>query len=506
LGAKGCFEFGTISWLKEWACSREYGLGTKLPFDERYLIESLSDSTIYMAYYTFAHILQNGNLQGDVKNGPVKPVDLTKSVWDYIFVDGPYPEDSKIEKTILNKMKHEFLYWYGVDLRTSGKDLIQNHLTMFLYNHAAIFPQKNMPKAIFANGHVLVDGEKMSKSKGNFLLLGQTIKDYSCDATRIALADAGDGLEDANFLRQTADDSIVRLTNYLTWVQEMLDTKLRTDGDTFADKSFEHRMRQAIHHAKDAYANMKFRDALRFAWYDFQTCKDDYKVDCDVNGMRHDLVMRFIELQCVIMAPITPHVSQHVWGLLKKDKFNSQVWPVVDEADIRTLRTYDYYRTAVHGFRVKLEKEEENWKKKNKTPFVKPEEAYVYICVEYSSWQKKALGLLREIVGKTNEIPKDIAGKLKPEFDGKEFQNVMTFVSFMKEEFEKYGISSLGDESPNDEVKILSENVNMMTKTLGVKKVTIYASHDKNIVDPSNRAPLTSTGKPQISFVYPTTK
>jgi hypothetical protein len=39
-----------------------------------------------------------------------------------------------------------------------------------------------------------------------------------------------------------------------------------------------------------------------------------------------------------------------------------------------------------------------------------------------------------------------------------------------------------------------------------VKKVTIYASHDKNIVDPSNRAPLTSTGKPQISFVYPTTK
>ncbi|CAF2869864.1 unnamed protein product [Rotaria sp. Silwood2] len=47
-----------LSWLHEHACSRSYGLGTKLPWDEQYLIESLSDSTIYMAYYTVAHLLQ----------------------------------------------------------------------------------------------------------------------------------------------------------------------------------------------------------------------------------------------------------------------------------------------------------------------------------------------------------------------------------------------------------------------------------------------------------------
>jgi leucyl-tRNA synthetase len=49
---------GVIGWLHEHACSRSYGLGTKLPWDEQYLIESLSDSTIYMAYYTVAHLLQ----------------------------------------------------------------------------------------------------------------------------------------------------------------------------------------------------------------------------------------------------------------------------------------------------------------------------------------------------------------------------------------------------------------------------------------------------------------
>ena len=47
----------TVNWLHEWGCSRNFGLGTKLPWDKSCLIESLSDSTIYMAYYTIAHYL-----------------------------------------------------------------------------------------------------------------------------------------------------------------------------------------------------------------------------------------------------------------------------------------------------------------------------------------------------------------------------------------------------------------------------------------------------------------
>ncbi|XP_077104697.1 leucine--tRNA ligase, cytoplasmic-like isoform X2 [Siphateles boraxobius] len=54
----------TLAWLQEHACSRTYGLGTRLPWDEQWLIESLSDSTIYMAYYTMAHLLQGGVLNG----------------------------------------------------------------------------------------------------------------------------------------------------------------------------------------------------------------------------------------------------------------------------------------------------------------------------------------------------------------------------------------------------------------------------------------------------------
>jgi len=35
-----------------------------MPWDEQYLIESLSDSTIYMAYYMVAHLLHGGTFNG----------------------------------------------------------------------------------------------------------------------------------------------------------------------------------------------------------------------------------------------------------------------------------------------------------------------------------------------------------------------------------------------------------------------------------------------------------
>ncbi len=52
----------------------------RLPWDPQYLIESLSDSTIYMAFYTVAHLLQRGDLYGDDRSGPIQPEDLTSEV------------------------------------------------------------------------------------------------------------------------------------------------------------------------------------------------------------------------------------------------------------------------------------------------------------------------------------------------------------------------------------------------------------------------------------------
>lgn len=77
----------TLGWLQQWACSRSFGLGTRLPWDEQYLIESLSDSTIYMAYYTVAHFLQNGDMFGETP-GAIRAEDMTHEAWDYVFLKG----------------------------------------------------------------------------------------------------------------------------------------------------------------------------------------------------------------------------------------------------------------------------------------------------------------------------------------------------------------------------------------------------------------------------------
>ena len=45
----------------------------------------------------------------------------------------------------------------------------------------------------------------MSKSTGNFLTLQEAIEKFSADGMRLSLADAGDSVEDANFVESMAD-------------------------------------------------------------------------------------------------------------------------------------------------------------------------------------------------------------------------------------------------------------------------------------------------------------
>lgn len=52
----------------------------------------------------------------------------------------------------------------------------------------------------------------------------QAISEYSADAMRWALADAGDGMDDANFETTTANAAILRMTKELAWSEEVLST------------------------------------------------------------------------------------------------------------------------------------------------------------------------------------------------------------------------------------------------------------------------------------------
>ncbi|GKD76970.1 leucine--tRNA ligase, cytoplasmic [Tanacetum coccineum] len=238
----------TLSRLHPWACSRSFGLGTRITRDEEFLVESLSDSTIYMAYYTVSHLLQKGELYG-ADTSSVKPEQLTDDVWDYVFLEGREPKHSDISLDLLKKMRKEFEYWYPLDIRVSGKDLMQNHLTFCIYNHTTIFPEKHWPRGFRCNGHLMLNAEKMSKLTGIFMTLKQAIEEFSADATRFSLADAGDGMDDANFVSATANAAIKRLTKEGTWMEEVLadESSLRVGPPfTYADRVFANEKNFAI--------------------------------------------------------------------------------------------------------------------------------------------------------------------------------------------------------------------------------------------------------------------
>jgi leucyl-tRNA synthetase len=306
----------TIGWLKEWACTRQFGLGTYLPWDTQWVIESLSDSTIYMAYYTIAHILQGeDNLNGDAAKSPgkVDPRALTNEAFDYIYRQGPLPADCSIPVETLDKMRAEFRYWYPMDLRVSAKDLIPNHLTMALFNHAAVWEDEPemWPRGYYTNGHVLVDAEKMSKSKGNFLIMNDTIERFSADATRFACADAGDSMDDANFSRETADSAILSLVNEHAWITETLSSSdLRTSDDyNFMDKVLMNETNRLVDLTKNCFARMQFREGLQHGWFEMMLARNDYRSWCQDGGIpMHKLVIRkWAESLVIVICPICPH-------------------------------------------------------------------------------------------------------------------------------------------------------------------------------------------------------
>ena len=227
---------GVLNWLNKWACARSFGLGSRLPWDPQWLVESLSDSTIYMAYYTVAHHLHRTSPPftpqrkyspfdaEDIKGERpgrmgIKPSEMTDEVWDYIFRDGPFPAGTTIPKKHLDHLKSDFNYFYPFDIRSSGKDLIPNHLTFCVYNHAVLFPEDKWPVSMRTNGHLMLNGKKMSKSTGNSLTMKDSVEKFGADVTRVVLADAGDGIEDANFEEKNANANVLRIHTLVQWCE-----------------------------------------------------------------------------------------------------------------------------------------------------------------------------------------------------------------------------------------------------------------------------------------------
>lgn len=310
-----------VDWLKDWACTRELGLGTKLPWDEKWVIESLSDSTLYPAYYTICHLLDKIPLEK-----------INDALFDYVFLGKGNVKNIKIKKDILDLMKTEFEYWYPVDFRNSGKDLVQNHLTFYLFNHTAIFPENKWPQGIAVNGYVTVNKEKMSKSKGNVKFMHELIKKYTPDITRITILSGGEELADVDWDEDFAINVQNKLDQWFNFAMQYYN-KPGAEQKT-VDRWMESQLNKVIRDATKAMNETMFRTAAMTGFFDLQRHLKWY-LRRRSGSFNKELVNQIIEVQTKLLTPFTPHLCEEIWFKLEKQGLITQEeWPSYEEAKI----------------------------------------------------------------------------------------------------------------------------------------------------------------------------
>ena len=339
-----------VDWLKERACARKSGLGTRLPWDQDWIIESLSDSVIYTAYYIISRYFNYGT-----KN-KITAENLTDSLFNFIFLgEGSLKEiseESKLSEELICDMRTEFTYFYPVDTRHSGRDLVPNHLTFFVFNHVAIFDRAYWPRQIVVNGSVLMDGKKMSKSFGNIIPLRQAVKDHSADTIRVALLSSAELLQDADFsfealrgIRSRLDD-IYQMgillssskTNSISLLKQFYDNHSVTE---FEDRWILSMIQRRIRDTTELMDRLRVREVLHTILYSMEQDLQWYNKRVKSKGRNEKLVATiltvFLMTRIKLLAPFAPFLADEVWSSIVGDATETSanlVWPSSREESI----------------------------------------------------------------------------------------------------------------------------------------------------------------------------
>lgn len=308
-----------LGWLRERACARQKGLGTKLPWDEGWIVESLSDSVIYMAYYIVSRFVNAGRIDPESLNG---------RFFDYVFLGHGDADKAAsgcgVDSDTLREIRDAFTYFYPVDSRHSGRDLVPNHLSFFVFNHALIFPKEHWPRQIVVNGSVMMGGKKMSKSMSNTVPLRQAVRKYGADPIRLAILMSAELLQDAEFKLDLVRSSSSRLESF---VRECSQAVMSSEGGTAtsADEWLGARMRELSDEVEDLVKKMRMREALGkvFADVDSALAWHSRRGGGDPGALHAAWSVRTATL-----SPFAPHIADEMWETLGNEGTASgSKWP-----------------------------------------------------------------------------------------------------------------------------------------------------------------------------------
>ncbi|HKU33219.1 MAG TPA: leucine--tRNA ligase [Candidatus Nitrosotalea sp.] len=473
-----------VDWLKERACARQHGLGTKLPWDKNWIIESLSDSVIYMAYYTIVKY---------VNAGEIKPDYISDSFFDYVFLEKgdlqKTSSESKIPQETLEKIKKEFQYYYPVNARHSGRDLVPNHLTFFIFNHLAIFPKKYWPEEIVVNGSVLMDGKKMSKSMGNIIPLRDAIKTHGADSIRLAILISAELLQDADFNQEAVRGIKNKLENML---EESTKYKAAKEALLMQEDKWIHsRLQQLIAKATVSIQKMRLREALHHVLYEFDSDIQWYlrrveaKNRTDQAGILHEV----LSARVAMLSPFAPYVSEEMWSRLGNQGLVSMSpWPNPDETkiDLLSVQSEDLLKTTLDDIKNIIKVTKMTPKKITiYTAAAWKAKAYQKILYQVTSGNVNIGTMIKSLIAdnETAEIKKD------PDFVKKTVNDILSESQESRDSKNKVGAV--------DEIKALSELESLIKGEYGIG-LQVFSETDQAKYDPKNKARTARPYKPAI--------
>jgi len=474
-----------LDWLRERACARQHGLGTKVPWDKEWLVESLADSVIYMAFYIISKYVNKKEINGN---------DLTDEFFDYVFYgkkdSGEIANKINITKEKLKEIRNEFLYFYPVDSRHSGRDLVPNHLTFFVLNHVALFPEENWPQEIVVNGSVLMAGKKMSKSMGNIIPLRDAVRKHGADPIRLTILISAELLQDADF-------NVEAINGIKNKLESMYENSTKTKAEEIPelepeDKWILSMLQNLAVNVSQSLDKIRLREALHHILYDFDSKLQWYikrtksKQRTNISGILH----KILSSRVLMLSPFAPHIAEEIWEKLGNSELASKsAWPssIGIEIDSKSIQTETLLKSIIEDINNIL-----------KVTKISPKKITIYTAEQ---WKSKAYNsILKNVLdGQTN-----IGTIIKSLIANKETEQIKKDPDFVKKilndilsepvELRK-GRMNIGQ---IDEKQIISSELSSLVKYDYGVELSVFSESDSEKYDPKNKAKAARPFKPAI--------
>jgi len=459
-----------LDWFDDRACIRKGSwLGTEFPFKKGWIIEPISDSTLYPAYYLISKY---------VNKEKIKPDEMTEEFFDYIFLG-----KGKAKKPLWDEVKKDCDYWYPVDINLGGKEHKTVHFPVFLMNHVAVMPKEKRPQGIFVHWWVTQKGkEKISKSKGGAEHIAQAAATYGVDAMRLYYSHIGSPFVDIEW----NSEAVTKYKNRIANIWKMMDqiNKLSDKTDTNLDNWLKSTMHRTIKKTFDAFENFDLRIATNEIFFE---CQKNIQWYLKRGGSNKKLLEYFTQTWIKLMTPVTPHLAEELWHRKEKNFVSTEIYPKFDGKEISEKDEIgEYLLSGVSDDISEI----------LKVTKIKPKKIIIYTS---ATWKqdiyKKAIKL--SDAGKLNVgiLMKEIMADPKMKTIAKQ---VSQFTGKLPGEIRKL------NENDKKRYQIEIKETDYLKKSIGYLKkvfscdIEIYNADDKNIYDPANKTRFAIPLRPAI--------